>query len=587
MIVHFKHSVVLFLLVLALIFPLQAEALKLWDGPHTTYAIALSREASTSEATAAQELQSALKLMSGVDFPIIQEYEKSSSSATHYIYIGYSSRNAAFRGLTPYGDLDEGFSITTVGSDLLIYGGRQRGTMYGVFALLEDQFGARWFAPDCTVMPRRSVGYVPQLAISQQPAFDYRFDYTYDGARQSTWCAHNRLNMQPTPVSNAYGNITSYWGTHTFQKLLPPDEYFENHPEYFSLRDGKRIADGQLCLSNPEVLHLVTERLRRYMKANPDFWGYDVSQNDNQLFCTCSRCRSIERRYGGHSGLMLWFVNQVANAVYEEFPDKLIGTFAYQYTRKPPRRIRPAANVVIRLCNIECCFIHPFDGCPQNAEFLDDMKRWNALTDRIFVWDYTVDFHHYHLPFADFGVLGRNLQLFRENGVTGVLELGGYDVPWTNFSELRQWIIAKLLWNPRLDVDSLAHEFIDAYYGPAASDVLAYYQAVCALPHGKVHFRCNSEPDTLLYPAAFRHESLRQLLHAESVAAADPADSLILRRVQRVLVQAYTMRALMDKPAAATDGTILRLQQILESDPTRMRERGQTIQQFLRSHGYI
>ena len=140
------------------------------------------------------------------------------------------------------------------------------------------------------------------------------------------------------------------WGTwvHTFNSLVPPEIYFKDHPEYFALRDGKRLPT-QLCLTNPEVVKVVIQNLRRQIAQNPRAKYWSVSQNDNRQYCKCDECRALDEKEGSHSGTMINFVNQVA----EQFPDYMISTLAYEYTRKAPATIKPAKNVNIMLCSIE------------------------------------------------------------------------------------------------------------------------------------------------------------------------------------------------------------------------------------------
>lgn len=562
---------------------LPSTSQTLFSNGTTDYGIIVAPHSCASERKAAQELCAYLKEISGVDFFIDDKGNK-----THHIYVGYNPTAPAFRSLENYDADDEGFEYLYDGHDIFIWGGSNRGTMYGVFAFLEHEVGVRWLTSDCTHVPRlNTLKLRDGLHVKESPALTYRFNYSRDAIDDEIWCAHNMLNMQTRVVTNDYGGQTCYWGAHTFQKLLPAQEYFNQHPEYFSLHNGHRINNGQLCLSNPDVLRLVTERLLRYMKANPECWGYDVSQNDNKLYCECRDCQRLSRRYGGESGLMLWFVNQIAERVERDYPTKLIGTFAYEYTRRPPRGIRPASNVVIRLCDIECCFAHSLDECPRNRSFMNDLIAWQKITDKIFVWDYTVNFHHYHLPFPNFQHLGSNINAFCKNGVMGILELGAYDAQWSEFSELKQWLIAKLLWNPSQDVDALARQFINIYYGVASEEVWRYYRLVCSLSNSTRHNDCHAEPDAELYNTAFRQEALRILRTAELKAAANASDTAILQRVRRVLAQAYVTHALLDKKAAATDGTLIRLKQIIDADPTTMRERGQNINQWMRAQGYI
>jgi hypothetical protein len=121
------------------------------------------------------------------------------------------------------------------------------------------------------------------------------------------------------------------------------------------------------------------------MHDSPEYLIYDVSQNDWRNPCQCEKCQAIVQKEGSESGLIIWFVNQVAEAVEKEFPDKFIGTLAYQYTRTPPKYIRPRNNVVVRLCSIECCFAHDFKTCPENKSFLDDLQKWATLAPHLYI----------------------------------------------------------------------------------------------------------------------------------------------------------------------------------------------------------
>ena len=111
--------------------------------------------------------------------------------------------------------------------------------------------------------------------------------------------------------------------------LVPPEIYFKDHPEYYALRDGKRLPT-QLCLSNPEVVKVVIQNLRREIAQNPAAKYWSVSQNDNRQYCMCDECRALDEKEGSHSGTMMNFVNQVA----EQFPDYMISTLAYEYTQE-------------------------------------------------------------------------------------------------------------------------------------------------------------------------------------------------------------------------------------------------------------
>src|SRR5262249_22287262 len=153
----------------------------------------------------------------------------------------------------------------------------------------------------------------------------------------------------------------------------------------------------QRCLSNPDVLKISIGRVQQWIKEHPDATIISVSQNDVIKNCQCDQCKAIDDAEGSPAGSLLKFVNAVAEAIEKDHHNVCIDTLAYQYTRKPPKTIRPRKNVIVRLCSIECCFAHPLESCPstQNQKFRDDIIAWEPVAPLLYVWDYTTDFGNY------------------------------------------------------------------------------------------------------------------------------------------------------------------------------------------------
>ncbi len=449
-----------------------AVAGKLFSGGKSRYKIVVANDASRSELTAARELKLYIKKISGAKLEILNQ-EKASGRG-NYIFVGYNENLGGKLGVERPVDGDEGFTYRSVGDDLWIYGGKQRGTMYGVYSFLENELGVRWYTKSCTKIPELKSWSFTKLNHSESPAVGIR-QMDYFDSQDAAFLAHNKVNSIWNSQVNDYGNLVGYWGCHTFDALVASNKYFATHPEYFSLREGERKPHSQLCLSNPDVLKLCTEGMLRIIRENPNYWVYSLSQNDNQNYCQCEKCTEIANRYGGQSGLLLWFVNQVADVVKEHHPDKHISTFAYQYTRGVPTGITPRDNVVIRLCSIECCFGHPLSECDHNKPFMDDIKRWKEVAGKLFIWDYVTNFRQYLAPFPNFDVLAPNIKTYIDHNVIGIFEEGQYQSTGGSFADLRAWVLNKLLWNPEQDVKALVEDFITGYYGAAAPYVKEYF----------------------------------------------------------------------------------------------------------------
>jgi hypothetical protein len=318
----------------------------LFTGMKTDYTIFVSIAASESEIWAARELQHWLMEISRAYFPILEyaeEFYGGRFSGRPGIYVGFS--DLKIEGPEPEYD-DESFRYFNTGPDIYIYGGKLRGTMYGVMSFLENEFGCRWYTPTVSNIPPRKGYAFTSFDHSESPGVQVRNSF-FHLAFDPVWAARNKMNGRHSsgvPVKVQPGGVESYWRVHTFHYLVLPDEFFDDHPEYYCLVDGERTHHrAHLCLSNPDVLGVLTDRLRKVMREDPEHLIYSVSQSDGAPnTCGCDQCQAIVQKYGGEeSGIVVWFVNQVAESIEDEFPDKYIGTLAYRHTRTAPQGIKP------------------------------------------------------------------------------------------------------------------------------------------------------------------------------------------------------------------------------------------------------
>ena len=454
---------------------------------------------------AAEELAHWLGEITGAAFSMISDEMPPKPGD---ILVGASRRTSAFAQRTASLPR-EGYFYCTEGENL-IFGGEGRGLLYGIYAFLEDELGIRFFNPDVTHVPRRACLEIGALDRSDAPVMEYREPSIWE-VRDNAYAVRRRCNgmlrrEMPEKFGGGVGYADGYF-VHTFTKLLPPDRYFDEHPEYYSEIGGKRIREKtQLCLSNPDVLALVKQRVLEELRAQPNATLFSVSQDDNYNGCTCPKCRAVDEAEGSMAGSMIRFVNAVAEAVEVEFPQVVIDTLAYQYTRKPPKLTRPRHNVSVRLCSIECCFIHPLRTCRQDdpdapnidlsQPFAEDLIGWGKMCNRLYVWDYVTNFSHYWMPHPNFRVLADNVRFFAENGVKGVFEQGCAAQGGGEFTGLRSYILSRALWNPDLDEKLLMEEYLTGVYGQAGPVLMRYLDTVYqAANEAGRHLYCFNHPD--------------------------------------------------------------------------------------------
>ncbi len=428
----------------------------------TDWRIVLPNQPSAVENTAARELSEHLKLVTGASFPTLAERDVAADGKS-LIFVGQTAKapkkNYRF---------DE-ILIKMNGGNLILAGHEKRGCLYAVYSFLQDVVGVRWWTPHDTFVPKKPTLVVADnLAVSYAPQMISREMYHRD-AQPTAFSARMKGNGFLTPEYGGGVRIINF--VHSFYKYLPPEKYFDAHPDWYSEINGKRKHEhAQLCLTNEEMTRELIKNVLETLRKNPDAKIIDVSQNDWHGCCTCQKCKAIDDAEESHAGTLVLMLNRVAEAVEREFPEVLVESLAYQYTRKPPKTIRPRHNVLIRLCTIECSYIQPLDG-EQNQKFAADMEGWSRIAKYLFVWDYTTNYNDYLGPHPNLRVLTPNVRYFVKHGAIGLFEEGEGD----DFCELKNWLLLRVMWEPQLDDGRLIDEFLRGYYGEAVAPLLKQY----------------------------------------------------------------------------------------------------------------
>ncbi|MFC2125925.1 DUF4838 domain-containing protein [Bacteroidota bacterium] len=442
--------------------------LKIVDNGTSDYKIMIPSESDDLEKKAAEELQKYIQHVTGINLPLIIEGADDSEKV---IWVGNTTK------LSSYSTGKHQILITVNDNKLIIAGGSSKSTLDAVYTFLEEQLGCRFYTSEVEHIPTlKSIEFAGDFNYSYTPPVTTRTVHS-----QLYYDNHNFADKRKVTYE-AFPGYVPVARVHTFHRFLPEDKFYHSHPEYFALRNGKRLPT-QLCLTNEDVFRIVRDSVASMLKRYPEADVISVSQDDNGQHCQCEHCKAIDDREGSPSGSMIEFVNAIAN----EFPDKMISTLAYQYTRKAPATLKPAPNVLITLCSIECDRSAPIeDNC---RDFAQDLIDWGKLTDNIRIWDYTTQFTNFLAPFPNLYTLQPNIKLFRDNNAKWIFEQHSHNP--SELFELRSYLTAKLLWNPDVDLDSIMSDFLTGYYDEAAPYIANYINTV--------HEELDKNPDYFLF----------------------------------------------------------------------------------------
>ncbi|WP_245709596.1 DUF4838 domain-containing protein [Flavobacterium degerlachei] len=401
--------------------------------------------ASESERPAAMLLKSYLDKSFTNLFLIQNEKKQLEKNAT--IYLSISKLKT-----------DNSFVIKSDEKDIFLIAPNIKLLRYAVYTLLES-WGYRKFTAKETYIPKLDkITFPKNTEQYYKPSFEYRV-LLYPDAYDEDFRDWHKLDW--------HLNDFNVWG-HSFGKLLPPKEHFKTNPSFFALYEGYR-NDESLCMTNDTVVDIVIKNMQKVISQNPNAQFYSVSQNDDVVYCECQKCSSINNKYGGPQGSLYYFLNKIA----KHFPKTKIVTLAYLHTFKPPKRLKLQSNLYTLICPIELNRGIAIENDNTSKSFRKTLEDWNKTSSHLYLWDYTVQFSNYLSPFPNIHTFSDNYKFFKNNNIKGLFVQGYADIPG-DFTELRQYLLAKLLWNSDIDINAVTDDFLRGFYGNAAPYIKKY-----------------------------------------------------------------------------------------------------------------
>lgn len=551
----------------------NAQGMKLAHESQSAYVIVRPANATEPERFAAEELAHFLERVTLAKFIIVDETkalntdQDKKQNKRHHIFVG-ATDYAADHDIDIASLKEEQWVIRTIGSDLVLLGGGRRGTMYAVYAFLEDQVGCYWLDHKTQIIPNRPTLEIGALDITAKPHFMVRTLGSPTGLSDDAWrfMVRNRTYRQDFkghdsffPKGAYYPTASALTGIHSFSDFVNGNDYFKDHPEYFALVNGKRLpcnsayGPGQLCLTNKDVLQIALNKLRAFITQDrlaakktdvPPPTIYWFNQADvYHGHCGCDQCKAIVEREGGESGPLVTFVNALAEAIETEYPDILVGTLAYNKTADAPKHVRPRKNVLIGWCDV----YSRVDGIkalshPDNEANYNQIVGWGKVAPTLGIgddyWTALSYYPQFPTPYATIDPIDKDLKLFAKQGaMTFHAEAANYMEAGEQFIPLKQWFAYQLLVDPTQSADELVKLFTDGYYGEAAGSMRAYLAYMRERIDGEAQFKTlRDEPFKLAYLDVNFFQTSQKLFDEAEAAVAE--DSTYARHVH---VERFTL----------------------------------------------
>ncbi len=495
----------------ALVFTPSARAVTLAAEGQPNATIVLPEDAGDTLTLAAQELQTHILAMSGAELPIVSENNVGEGVT---VLLDLAQTTDVMGQVLSDRDIGyDGYVIKSSEATLSITGRKDAGTLNGVYGFLEDHLGVRWYYPGPmgTHVPQTATVTVGDIDEVNKPRFAVRRAW-YNSNCTAGYTDQEMQEYRVWVRRNRSGGPSGYVGHH-WARSVSPGRYFDDHPEYFAELQGTR-RPLQLCTTNADVVDIYAKDIIGRFDADPEFLYASMSPNDGAGWCECSPCVAVSDDL---TSRIVTFINQVAQRVGEEHPDRQVAFYAYAGIVAPPADdIQLEANAVPWLAHYSTCQLHALSDptCPYQTIYRRKVEGWKAIAEEIGVREYA---SWWPVPCAEARRLAMDTRYYASIGARAMsreyLEVQ-YGTP------LLMWLEHKLLWNPDQESRELLADFFSHFYGPAGDDMSEVYatlsgtQASAAPPQS--NWTGNAFEAPRIYPAEMLQEMAQKVTTAEA-----------------------------------------------------------------------
>lgn len=326
----------------------------------------------------------------------------------------------------------------------------------------ELNYAIRYFFATYAKKTKDSQSLIKKITIPENlnyvniPDFEYREPYFPLNQKEGFRLEYTTDNLEET---------WGLWG-HNIRKVIALT------PDMLAEIDGEKLAE-QLCFSSVELEKAVTLYIQNKSSDNPELTRYMIMPDDNSIVCLCEQCQTLGNTRSSASPAVFFLLNKIA----AKFPKQEFFTTGYITTKQPPKQLKLASNIGVMLSTMDFpkgVVLENSKKFPLVQQTLDD---WKKLTDKIYLWDYAINFDSYFESYPTLSIAQKNLQYYKKQNIKGVFMQGNED-SYAAFQDLKCQLYAQLLRDTDLNLKAEIKAFFDKKYPTLAGLLFAYYAKI-------------------------------------------------------------------------------------------------------------
>jgi|GEM_PF-3615656 len=429
---------------------------------------------------------------------------------------------------------------------LYLLGSTLEGSGHALYEFLET-LGCGWFMPGPfgEELPAMKTITVKKMDLVREPEFELRAIQLRAKGSVAVGTT-TREEVMEWMRRNKFGGTAPSRG-HQFATLVPKAKYWEEHPEYYSLRGGKR-QPTHLCMSNPDVLKAAEAHLTKYFTNRPKATGYPVALADGRQYCECPPCT---RACGGDPTqimpLYLSFTGKLFDRIDKKFPGREFQYGFYVYSNlmdvpkgRIPKQLAPyiaplgydafhtsadpkrySSLSVARDFPVDTLERIKADPRSNPARLVHEViKGWSNGTQNLYFRDYDpyVTFAQ-NMPIVRTYQLAIEIPWHKEIGVRGYTPEATANSWFT--SGINFWVRCRYYWNTKADIKAVMEDYCKGMFGSAWVPMYRFLDALARRTIDSTAFRHGDHVLARLYDAKWVEGLDFYLRRAENLAATD------------------------------------------------------------------
>lgn len=472
----------------ALLFGTEIEDGFGWEGffiggvPVSEYDIIVTDPDNDNMCFAAEELQKYIKEGDGSETEIFKE-DTDSPYKVVFTSVGDGSMG------------DDGFNLKVENGTLTVTAAPLRGSMYAVYAILEEYWGYRFYGYNDWELLRDGKSDVPDKTDDTQiPEVinrcncmtPYKDQYTYQSVikRRLSGCTDQGSMLQS---KYGWGRQREFANAHSFDVFIPFDEITDN-VRCLTYQGGEDDPDFvgtfEVCLKNMKAL--IESRLAAGAVIGKNLTEISCSYSSEEKFCQCMECYQVRMEEGSYAGVLVRFVNMIDNELKKDYPGLTVVTNAYGEVRTPPKMTALNDDIVLLYCwngcsnhyigNDSCSEEARINGMGSNKVEKSNIEGWASKCKHIYIWYYPTNIYYLLCPQPNFFKLRENFSWFSDLGVEGYYIQG---TSGSSFEDLDAYLISNLMWDPQMSEEEyIGHikEYLKYSYGYGWTYIYEYMQ---------------------------------------------------------------------------------------------------------------